>query len=152
MLFNKTKRAHEVLSDPHKRAIYDNLGTKGLETEGWEVVQRTKTPQEIREEYERLAQQKEERRLLQRTNPKSSITVSVDATNLFSPYEDEYDEFGYEKSLPFCLCVSFIVSNVSSQVFRPSLGRDQGDELLSVNRSSSDAEGHSLHVRYSFSK
>jgi len=44
-----------VLSDPHQRAIYDNLGTRGLETEGWEIVQRTKTPQEIREEYERLA-------------------------------------------------------------------------------------------------
>nr|CAG4646907.1 EOG090X03AJ [Megafenestra aurita]SVE92290.1 EOG090X03AJ [Megafenestra aurita] len=94
VLFNKTKRAYEVLSDPHKRAIYDSLGTKGLETDGWEIVQRTKTPQEIREEYELLAQQKEERRLLQRTNPKSSISVSVDATELFNPYEDEYDEFG----------------------------------------------------------
>lgn len=44
-----------VLGDPHQRAIYDSLGTHGLETEGWEIVQRTKTPQEIREEYERLA-------------------------------------------------------------------------------------------------
>ncbi|XP_046439736.1 dnaJ homolog subfamily C member 11-like [Daphnia pulex] len=95
VLFNKTKRAYEVLSDPHKRAIYDSLGTKGLETEGWEIVQRTKTPQEIREEYELLAQQKEERRLLQRTNPQSSITVNIDATELFSSYEDAYDdEFG----------------------------------------------------------
>lgn len=44
-----------VLSDGHMRAIYDNLGTAGLETQGWEIVQRTKTPHEIREEYERLA-------------------------------------------------------------------------------------------------
>lgn len=44
-----------VLNDPHQRAIYDSLGTRGLKTEGWEIVQRTKTPQEIREEYERLA-------------------------------------------------------------------------------------------------
>lgn len=93
MLFNKTKRAYEVLSDAHKRAIYDNLGTKGLETEGWEIVQRTKTPQEIREEYERLAQQKEEHRLHQRTNPKGSVTVSIDATELFTTYEDAYDEY-----------------------------------------------------------
>ncbi|RZF41175.1 hypothetical protein LSTR_LSTR016403 [Laodelphax striatellus] len=42
-------------NDEHKRAIYDSLGVKGLETEGWEIVQRTQTPQEIREEYERLA-------------------------------------------------------------------------------------------------
>ena len=56
LLFDKSKKAHEVLCDPHRRAIYDTMGVKGLETDGWEVVQRTKTPQEIREEYERLAQ------------------------------------------------------------------------------------------------
>ena len=55
-MFDKSKKAHEVLCDPHRRAIYDTMGVKGLETDGWEVVQRTKTPQEIREEYERLAQ------------------------------------------------------------------------------------------------
>lgn len=53
LLFNRTKKAYEVLSDAHKRAIYDSLGVKGLETEGWQVVHRTKTPSEIREEYER---------------------------------------------------------------------------------------------------
>ncbi len=54
-LFAKLKRAHEVLSDPHRRAIYDCLGKQGLEEQGWEVVQRTKTPREIREEYEQIA-------------------------------------------------------------------------------------------------
>jgi DnaJ homolog subfamily C member 11 len=44
-----------VLSDPHSRAIYDSLGVKGLKTEGWELIQRTRTPAEIREEYERIA-------------------------------------------------------------------------------------------------
>ena len=44
-----------VLIDPHKRAIYDCLGKKGLQEQGWEIVQRTKTPREIREEYEQLA-------------------------------------------------------------------------------------------------
>nr|CAG4641554.1 EOG090X03AJ [Eurycercus lamellatus] len=101
VLFNKTKRAYEVLSDAHKRAIYDNLGTKGLETEGWEIVQRTKTPQEIREEYERLAQQKEEQRLHQRTNPRGTVTVSIDATELFSPLVDYgYEEFGSSSGFP----------------------------------------------------
>ena len=37
-----------------------------------QVVPRTKTPQEILEEYERLNQEREERRLEQRTNPKVS--------------------------------------------------------------------------------
>lgn len=82
-----------VLSDPHKRAIYDSLGTKGLETEGWEIVQRTKTPAEIRAEYEQLAEERAERRKKQATNPTGNVTIVVNATDLFNPYTDElYDE------------------------------------------------------------
>jgi len=81
-----------VLSDPHQRAIYDSLGIRGLETEGWEIVHRTKTPQEIREEYERLAREREERRLQQQTNPKGTVTVNINATDLFSKYDEDYDD------------------------------------------------------------
>ncbi|KAG8231870.1 hypothetical protein J437_LFUL011775 [Ladona fulva] len=91
ILFNKTKRAYEVLSDPHQRAIYDSVGIKGLQTEGWEIVQRTKTPQEIREEFERLAREQEERRLQMRTNPKGALSVNINATDVFCSYENEYD-------------------------------------------------------------
>lgn len=35
-----------------------------------QVVERKRTPAEIREEYERLQKEREERRLQQRTNPK----------------------------------------------------------------------------------
>lgn len=52
-------------------------------------MQRTKTPQEIREEYEQLAREREERRLQQRTNPKGTVIVGVDATGLFENYEYE---------------------------------------------------------------
>lgn len=90
ILFNHTRKAYEVLSDPHKRAIYDSLGIKGLKTEGWEIVQRTKTPQEIREEYERLARLEEESRLQQRTRPRGSVTVNINASDLFSSYDDSY--------------------------------------------------------------
>ncbi|XP_032684915.1 dnaJ homolog subfamily C member 11 isoform X2 [Odontomachus brunneus] len=95
ILFNRTKKAYEVLSDPHQRAIYDSLGIRGLETEGWEIVQRTKTPQEIREEYERLAREREERRLQQRTNPKGTVTVNINATDLFSKYDEDYIDSGF---------------------------------------------------------
>lgn len=82
-----------VLSDPHKRAIYDSLGTKGLETEGWEIVQRTKTPAEIRAEYEQLAEERAERRKKQATNPTGNITIAINATDLFNPYQNYiYDE------------------------------------------------------------
>lgn len=36
-LFIQVKRAYDILNDAQKRAIYDVLGMKGLNTEGWEV-------------------------------------------------------------------------------------------------------------------
>lgn len=92
VLFNKIKKAYEVLSNPHSRAIYDNLGHKGLETEGWEIVQREKTPAELREEYERLRREREERRLQQKTNPRGNIIVHVNATDLFNKYVDDFED------------------------------------------------------------
>jgi DnaJ family protein C protein 11 len=62
-LFSKIKHVYDVLIDPHKRAIYDSVGEKGLAQDGLQVVVRSKTPKEIREEYERLAKDNEERRL-----------------------------------------------------------------------------------------
>ncbi|XP_052873163.1 dnaJ homolog subfamily C member 11 [Anopheles cruzii] len=99
LLFNRTKKAYEVLSDPHQRAIYDSLGVKGLETEGWEIVHRTKTPSEIREEYERLARDREDRRLQQKTNPRGNISVHINATDFFSRYDDEFYDSGLLPSI-----------------------------------------------------
>ena len=81
-----------VLSDPQTRAIYDIYGKRGLEMEGWEVVERRRTPAEIREEFERLQREREESRLQQRTNPKGTISVGIDATDLFDRYEEEYED------------------------------------------------------------
>ncbi|KAM8913997.1 dnaJ homolog subfamily C member 11-like [Spinachia spinachia] len=91
-LFNQVHQAYEVLSDAHSRSIYDIFGKKGLEVEGWEVVERKRTPAEIREEYERLQTEREERRLQQRTNPKGTISVGVDATDLFDRYDEDFEE------------------------------------------------------------
>lgn len=68
------------------------MGHKGLETEGWEIVQRQKTPAELRDEYERLKREREERRLQQKTNPRGSIIVHVNATDIFNKYDNEYDD------------------------------------------------------------
>ncbi|KAL5013903.1 hypothetical protein ScPMuIL_008173 [Solemya velum] len=86
-MFGKLKKAHEVLTDTHRRAVYDTYGEKGLEMEGMEVVSRTKTPAEIMAEYERFQREQEERRLQQRTNPKGTVSVGVDATNVFDSYD-----------------------------------------------------------------
>ncbi|XP_072464837.1 dnaJ homolog subfamily C member 11 isoform X1 [Notamacropus eugenii] len=91
-LFNLVHQAYEVLSDPQTRAIYDIYGKRGLEMEGWEIVERRRTPAEIREEFERLQREREERRLQQRTNPKGTISIGVDATDLFDRYDEDYDD------------------------------------------------------------
>lgn len=61
ILFSKIKKAYDVLINAHKRAIYDNLGIKGLEQDGLQIVIRSKTPQEIRDEYERISKEREEK-------------------------------------------------------------------------------------------
>uniref|UniRef100_A0A3Q1JUC8 Uncharacterized protein n=1 Tax=Anabas testudineus TaxID=64144 RepID=A0A3Q1JUC8_ANATE len=43
-------------------------------------------------EYERLQREREERRLQQRTNPKGTISVGVDATDLFDRYDEDFEE------------------------------------------------------------
>jgi len=98
MIFAKVHKAYEVLSDSQTRMIYDIYGQKGLDA-GWEVIERRRTPAEIRQEYERLQREAEERRIEQKTNPKGSISLQIDASDLFSTddgYEedDEYGESG----------------------------------------------------------
>ncbi|KAK2157929.1 hypothetical protein LSH36_181g03013 [Paralvinella palmiformis] len=98
-IFPKIKKAHDVLSDPQKRAIYDTMGVKGLETDGWEIVSRTKTPQEILEEYERLAREREKKLLEQKTNPKGTFSIGIDASDMFDRYH-AIDAMEYSSSLP----------------------------------------------------
>lgn len=93
-LFNLVHEAYEVLREPQARAIYDIYGKRGLDVDGWEVVERKRTPSEIREEYERLQKEREERRLQQRTNPKGTISVGIDATDVFDQYEEDYEDVG----------------------------------------------------------
>ncbi len=49
------------------------------------------SPTEIREEYERLLKEKEERKLQQLTNPKGNITLNINCTDIFNSYESDYE-------------------------------------------------------------
>jgi DnaJ family protein C protein 11 len=82
-LFNRAKKAHEVLSDEQKRAIYDTLGEKALDTNKWKLVTRGKSAEEIREEFEQMKRRRQEREMKQRTNPRGSLEVQIDASDLF---------------------------------------------------------------------
>eukprot|EP00111_Clytia_hemisphaerica_P005692 TCONS_00016511-protein len=96
--FSRIHKAYEVLSTPETRTIYDLYGQKGLDA-GWEVVERKRTAQEIREEYERLQKDAEERRIQQKTNPKGSFTMQINATDLFSKEESDDPYYQDEESL-----------------------------------------------------
>lgn len=87
-MFNKIKKAHEVLSDPNKRPVYDQFGMKGLEIEGMELISKSKSAAEIIAE---LAKQEEERKLQQMTNPRGQVVIELNASDLF--YNEEYKEY-----------------------------------------------------------
>lgn len=116
-LFNLVHQAYEVLSDPQTRAIYDIYGKRGLEMEGWEVVERKRTPAEIREEFERLQTEREERRLQQRTNPKVASTASED---LGKPVIPERCSEGWQLGPQQGQCSDAVVGD-SQRALRPVL-------------------------------
>lgn len=62
-------------------------------------MQRTKTPAEIRAEYEQLAEERAERRKKQATNPSGNITIAINATDLFNPYDNDLFEEEFESGL-----------------------------------------------------
>lgn len=98
-IFNRIKTAHDVLTDEHMRAVYDTLGIEGVKALGEaesnrQIILRTKTPKEIREEYEEMMREKEKRRLEQRSNPKGTVVVGINASDLFDLLCSPEDEFG----------------------------------------------------------
>ncbi|KAJ3338883.1 hypothetical protein HDU93_008936 [Gonapodya sp. JEL0774] len=91
--FQTIQKAYDVLSDPVKRAAYDLYGESGL-TNGLkssssqsshrrDVGMRFKTPEEIREEYERVMREKAEMDVAQLVRSKGDISITLDATALF---------------------------------------------------------------------
>lgn len=90
-IFQKIKRAYEVLSDPQKRAIYDVYGEEGLEAD-WDVMPRFQTPAELLEMHERLQRMKEDERLQQMTRPRGHAMLSLNGRSLFARWPDNAAE------------------------------------------------------------
>jgi len=86
--FQVIQKAYEVLTDPNKRTIYDMFGEEGLST-SWEVGPRLKTPQELREEFERQTRLKKEQEVENMVKSKGDIQLSIDATQVFDPYDSK---------------------------------------------------------------
>ncbi|KAG0319904.1 hypothetical protein BGZ99_004844 [Dissophora globulifera] len=84
--FHIINKAFEVLSNPQLRAAYDEYGEEGINTK-WEIGHKVKTPQELREEYARLAREKREMELESLVRSKNDITVNINATRVFKNQE-----------------------------------------------------------------
>lgn len=97
VMFARVQRASEVLTDEKLRAVYDIYGQSGLEA-GLDVAVSSTSPTEIREEYERLKKQREEEKILRRTNQNAALTIEVNGEGLFDPTLRAYGDLlsGFE--------------------------------------------------------
>lgn len=96
-IFNKVKQAHEILTDEHKRAIYDTIGRRGLDVGQGILITRTRSPNEIRDEYLRLVEEKNASRLMMQANHKGAISVRINCTEVFDYLNYDEDEDGEDE-------------------------------------------------------
>lgn len=83
VIFQKVKTAYDVLSDPRKRKIYDTLGPDGLKLDGWRLVSKQMTAEEIRQEFMRLQKQQQNEKIAIVAKPRASFTMALDASEIF---------------------------------------------------------------------
>lgn len=86
--FPEIQRAHEILTDKEKRAVYDMFGEEGLKHK-WTVGPRLKTPEEMRAEFAKQAQAKKFAEVENMVRPKGDITLNINAYPLFCPNDPQ---------------------------------------------------------------
>ncbi|KAM0791022.1 hypothetical protein ACM66B_004320 [Microbotryomycetes sp. NB124-2] len=85
--FQQLNEAFDVLSDPQKRAVYDELGEQGLKMQ-WDLGPRNRTPAEIRAEFEKAARKQLETDVEGLVRSRGELTVITDARVLFLADEE----------------------------------------------------------------
>lgn len=153
VIFEKIKNAYDVLSDPHKRKIYDTLGPEGVKLDQWKLVSKQMTAQEIRDEYLRIQRQQMDNKLALIAKPRASFEVAIDATDLFArsrqlESEDDLDENtrGLTDTLP-----SIEISSMSASMsVENNISKDHS-MTLSGNLNSKNGTGDGLFgANYSY--
>nr|CDS25994.1 dnaJ subfamily C 1 [Hymenolepis microstoma] len=90
--FRRLTNAYNILSDPNRRAIYDQYGFRGLRTQGWELAVRDKSAAELRLEYILLKQKAKESEREHLLQPSTELTCGIDMTDFFDRYLKESPE------------------------------------------------------------
>ncbi|CDZ98500.1 Molecular chaperone (DnaJ superfamily) [Phaffia rhodozyma] len=91
--FRRIQRAYEILVDEQKRALYDTLGEEGLKG-SWEVGFKLKTPEEMRAEFTRQANEKKFLTQQRLVSPKGDFNVQINAESLLAPKSAFYGPRG----------------------------------------------------------
>ncbi|XP_043697637.1 chaperone protein dnaJ 13-like [Telopea speciosissima] len=81
--FQRICEAYEILTDEHKRQIYDIYGMEGL-TSGLELGPKLNKAEEIKETFERLRRQKEEEKVYSHIRPSGSIVAALSLPQFLS--------------------------------------------------------------------
>lgn len=144
VIFEKIKSAYDVLSNPHKRQIYDTLGPEGVKLDAWKLVKKQMTAQEIRDEYLRIQKQEEDKKLSLIAKPRASFTLGINASDLFSrKIDDELDDIDDDpatidlyESLP-----SIEISSMSASMAVESYATTNHHVTLSGNLSTKNGTG-----------
>ncbi|KAJ3183761.1 hypothetical protein HDU87_005877 [Geranomyces variabilis] len=82
--FEKIQKAHDILSNPAKRHIYDLYGAEAAET-SWELGARGGSRDDIRAEYERQSRAHQEMAAESLAKSKGEIHLSLNASQIFDP-------------------------------------------------------------------
>ncbi|KAJ3159386.1 hypothetical protein HDU86_001704 [Geranomyces michiganensis] len=80
--FEKIQKAHDILSNPAKRHIYDLYGAEAAET-SWEIGARGSSREDIRAEYEAQNRAHQEMAAESLAKSKGEIHLSLDASQIF---------------------------------------------------------------------
>uniref|UniRef100_A0A914I5R2 J domain-containing protein n=1 Tax=Globodera rostochiensis TaxID=31243 RepID=A0A914I5R2_GLORO len=91
-IFAELQRAHKTLMDPCMRRIYDVMGVRGINLQGWQLVEYSSTAEDIRREYEFICRLRDHEIMLQIINPISSFFTKFSLIGCFQ----EVDRYGPE--------------------------------------------------------
>ncbi|XP_042520788.1 chaperone protein dnaJ 13 [Macadamia integrifolia] len=81
--FQRICEAYEILTDEHKRQIYDIYGMEGL-TSGLELGTKLNQAEEIKKEFERSRRRKEEEKVYSHVRPSGSVVAALSLPRFLS--------------------------------------------------------------------